>query len=98
MECLFSKWCDGSRVYHVIEVIPNSGKFAGMVVDVRYKALEYVDNHKSYLSDIVSSCDYIVGGKRVNIGGYGLFDMAGNPLKKDDLQQFLEQLVKAGDL
>ena len=98
MEYLFSKHDDGSRVYHIIEIIPNSGKFAGMVVDVRYKALEYIDNHKSYMSDIVASCDYIVGGKRVNIGGYGLFDMAGNPTRKPDLQQFLEQLVKAGDL
>jgi len=98
MEYLFSKHDDGSRVYHIIEMIPTSGKFAGMVVDVRYKALEYVDNHKAYLSDIVASCDYIVGGKKVNVGGYGLFDMAGNPLKKDDLQSFLEQLVKAGDL
>lgn len=88
MECLFSKYSDGSKVYHIIGVIPN----------VRYEALDYVDNHKTYMSDIVASCDYIVGGKRVNVGGYGLFDMAGNPVRNDDLQQFLEQLVKAGDL
>ena len=98
MEYLFSKWSDGSKVYHIVEIIPSSGEFAGRTVEVKYRSLDYVDSHTTYLSRIVASCDYIIGGKKINIGGYGLFDMNGDPIRKPELQEFLEKLVKAGDL
>ena len=99
MEYLFSKFSDGSRIYHIIEVIPSSGEFSGMVVDVKYsKPLNYIGTHTSYMSNIISSCDYIIGGKKININGYGLFNMNGEPVRKPDLQLFLEGLVRAGNL
>ena len=98
MEFLFSKWSDGSKVYHIVEIIPSFGKFAGMTVEVKYRSLDYVDSHTTYMSRIVASCDYIVKGKKINIGSYGLFDMNGNPVQKPELLQFLEGLVRAGDL
>ena len=97
MEFLFSKWSDGSKVYHVVEIIPSIGKFAGKVVGVRYKELDYVESHTPYMSSIISSYDYVIDGKKVNVGGYGLFDMAGNPVQKPELQQYVERLVRAGD-